>query len=470
MTQITIERHHSAEQRNAETSKPAKKSWRDVLKIHPAAKLFPLLSGTELRELADDIGKNGLRSPIMMTSPHSEDEQMLLDGRNRLDALELLGVEIVAQCSPNYQNGGGMHARYSDRGNGEDGYALNIPSRFVPANRQKGSYKFVDHLPNKSDPYAAVISANIFRRHLTAEQKSDLVAKLLKLMPEKSNRVIAEQAKVDDKTVGKIRGKLESTAEIPQLKTRVGKDNKSRPASKREKTGEAVSAADIMEERSRRVEHWSPGCDSEPHDAEKVAEPGDSQQAIDDTRVLIARLGEITRHSREAFDNLRSLDPELLPELSDKLVEATESFRVLFESIEPLIFETLEPPIFETLEPPPTNRRLAPITADAELPDLTRNLLIPNLKARYAAFDRGSRDMQLRDKVQSALEDLSNTARVLASNIAMSSHNLREELRNRNHEDEQDQGAHAPEPPGEAAPVDDLDIPPFLRRTAEREV
>ena len=42
------------------------------------------------------------------------------------------------------------------------------------------------------------------RRHLTAEQKREIVAKVLKAQPEKSNRTIASQTKVDHKTVGSV--------------------------------------------------------------------------------------------------------------------------------------------------------------------------------------------------------------------------------------------------------------------------
>ena len=72
------------------------------------------------------------------------------------------------------------------------------------------------------------MSANIHRRHLTAEQKRESIAKVLKAQPSKSNRTIAKQAKVDDKTVAVVRGKLEATAEIPQLTKTVGKDGKAR--------------------------------------------------------------------------------------------------------------------------------------------------------------------------------------------------------------------------------------------------
>src|SRR5262249_51135539 len=66
------------------------KSWRDVLPVHPAADLFPLMSEAELRELGEDIKKNGLQIPIVVQ--RDGDAFKLLDGRNRLDAMELVGV------------------------------------------------------------------------------------------------------------------------------------------------------------------------------------------------------------------------------------------------------------------------------------------------------------------------------------------------------------------------------------------
>ena len=61
-----------------------------------------------------------------------------------------------------------------------------------------------------ADPYALAVSLNIHRRHLTGEQKRELIAKLLKAKPEASNRSIGAQIKVDDKTVASVRRELES--------------------------------------------------------------------------------------------------------------------------------------------------------------------------------------------------------------------------------------------------------------------
>jgi hypothetical protein len=42
------------------------KSWRDVLPIHPAAELFPLMSPGELRALGEDIKTNKLHEPVAL--------------------------------------------------------------------------------------------------------------------------------------------------------------------------------------------------------------------------------------------------------------------------------------------------------------------------------------------------------------------------------------------------------------------
>ena len=76
---------------------PQPKSWRDVLPIHPAAELFPLMSEPELRELGEDIQANGLQAPIVLY------KGKLLDGRNRLDAMELVGIKFeIGGHGPNY--------------------------------------------------------------------------------------------------------------------------------------------------------------------------------------------------------------------------------------------------------------------------------------------------------------------------------------------------------------------------------
>jgi hypothetical protein len=54
---------------------------------HPAADIFPLLTGRAFAELVDSIRANGQREPIVMF------EGCILDGRNRWQACEMVGIE-----------------------------------------------------------------------------------------------------------------------------------------------------------------------------------------------------------------------------------------------------------------------------------------------------------------------------------------------------------------------------------------
>ncbi|MCF6100351.1 ParB/Srx family N-terminal domain-containing protein [Mesorhizobium muleiense] len=184
-------------------------SWRDHIRVHPAADLFPMMSEAELRELAADIKANDLRLPVIIW--HDDDgTEWLLDGRNRLDALELIGEKLITP----------------------DG-KLSV-------------YDYHTDKADRGDPYAYVISLNIKRRHLTAEQKRDLIAKLLKAGPERSNRQIAGVVKASHVTVGKVREEMEATGQVDQLTKTVGADGKARTRD-RHKPGHAKrNAASIL--------------------------------------------------------------------------------------------------------------------------------------------------------------------------------------------------------------------------------
>jgi hypothetical protein len=185
---------------------PSAKSWRDVLAVHPAADLLPLMSPDELRELGEDIRARGLLVPIVLYRDRNDDLS-LLDGRNRLDAMARAGIEFEVKETPPF------------------GWGVTGRGVFNPAGNTVTLVEDVD-------PYAFVISANINRRHLTAEQKRALIADLLKATPEKSNRQIAETVKADDKTVGSVRRELEGRAEIPHTETRTDSRGRQQPASK----------------------------------------------------------------------------------------------------------------------------------------------------------------------------------------------------------------------------------------------
>ena len=168
--------------------------------FHPLADKFPLLEGDEFYALADSIRDNGLNDPITLF------EGKILDGRNR------------------YR--GAKEVRYNF------------------------SEKDFRQLPEGKNPKAFVILANITRRHLTPEQKRDVVAELIKDDPTLSNRMIAEIAKVSHHTAGDVRTELETTGQIAQLAATTGKDGKTRKVkAKGEKKSKAKSEKDKPPER-----------------------------------------------------------------------------------------------------------------------------------------------------------------------------------------------------------------------------
>lgn len=61
------------------------------LVIHEFANLYPMLSEEELQEMADDIAQNGQQNPIIIKNG------VLIDGRNRLAACKLAGIEPLIQ-------------------------------------------------------------------------------------------------------------------------------------------------------------------------------------------------------------------------------------------------------------------------------------------------------------------------------------------------------------------------------------
>jgi hypothetical protein len=201
-------------------------NWRDHVDVHPAADLFPLMSEAELRELGEDIKKNGLQNDIVLCVRDDGDDgrPCLLDGRNRLDALAMAGMLAVDD-----------HARLCIKR--ADGELREIRSEYIRG----------------GDPQKHAYSLNLHRRHLTPEQRRELIGKLLTEKPEASDRQVAKLVKADHKTVAAVRAEKESTGEIPQLKKTVGADGKARrrPA----KTAERNAQRKKQDKERREREH-----------------------------------------------------------------------------------------------------------------------------------------------------------------------------------------------------------------------
>src|SRR5262245_1175856 len=99
--------------------------WRDKYNVHPAADVFPMMEGEELAALVEDIKTKGLKTPITMHK-----NGVLLDGRNRLHALDLAGLEL--------------------------------PRRMV-------------NVYSGDDPVGLILSANAYRRQLSKQDWADAI-------------------------------------------------------------------------------------------------------------------------------------------------------------------------------------------------------------------------------------------------------------------------------------------------------
>jgi ParB-like chromosome segregation protein Spo0J len=135
---------------------------------HPFSAMFPPITAEDFDKLVDDIKKNGLLQAIVVY------QGKILDGNNRYRAC------LQARIKPRF-------------------------TELVEA--------------GDAQAQAYVISANIHRRHLSLEQRREIIATLLKADSTKSNRQIGETTKADHKTVGAVRAGSEACGEIPHTET-----------------------------------------------------------------------------------------------------------------------------------------------------------------------------------------------------------------------------------------------------------
>jgi ParB-like nuclease domain len=219
------------------------------LTAHPHAAMFPMSLDDELAELTADIEKHGQREPIRLY------EGQILDGRNRYEACLRIGIEP----------------------------------------------KTVQY--EGDDPAAFVISANLYRRHLTPAQKQEVVEKLLAAKPERSDRAIGKLARVDHKTVGTRRAELEARGEIPHVEKRADTKGRSYPVHREGTSASApVATPDVIGSKA----------DREARKASKaiiaflgVLHEGDIYRRLDELLRMLGhekkRIAELTKIQREVL-------------------------------------------------------------------------------------------------------------------------------------------------------------------------
>ena len=143
--------------------------WTEILRhydeitgIHPAADLFPMVEGDELRELCADIKERGLQQPIIVWR-----DGTLLDGRNRLLACYRTNQEVVLETY--------------------DG----------------------------DDPVQFSLSANLHRRHLNAGQRAVVALKVRELLQPAARERQGERTDLKPKAPD-IRADLRESSSTPK--------------------------------------------------------------------------------------------------------------------------------------------------------------------------------------------------------------------------------------------------------------
>jgi hypothetical protein len=156
---------------------------KDSPKVHPAAGDFPMMDKVALKELSDNIKANGQQFPITFWKKDGS----LLDGRNRHAACLMAGIPPKTD------------------------------------------------LYEGDDPVGFILAANIHRRHLTPAEKRDLIDKLIKRYPEKSNHQLARDIKAGPNTVARRRAKAEAKGDVVQRTTVVDSKGRKQPTKKSRK-------------------------------------------------------------------------------------------------------------------------------------------------------------------------------------------------------------------------------------------
>ncbi|PBC83998.1 MULTISPECIES: ParB N-terminal domain-containing protein [unclassified Streptomyces] len=226
-----------------------------TLKIHPAADIFPMLSQDELLDLAESIKAEGQHHPIVLDA-----DGAVLDGRNRLAACKLAGVDP----------------------------------------------RFTTHTGN--DPLAEVLSGNLRRRHIGKGQQAMITIMACSL----SGHSLREQAKLH----GLSRSRLSAANVVLKHSRRLAEQVRTG------ETGLDTAYRTALEDKARTAalqEKYDRLREYAPELAEQVTE---GLLAIDDAISTLDERqeeGRLQHHVRDA-DAIRLADGDTAPSLA-QLVE-----------------------------------------------------------------------------------------------------------------------------------------------------
>jgi len=239
----------------------------------PYRDLLPPLDPAERAALKKGIEKDGIRTPIIL-----DEYRNVIDGANRVEVALELGV-------------------------------TEIPEIVYTGLSEEEKRRMAEDL-------------NLKRRHLTSEQKRQIVARRLKADPFKSDRQIAEDVGVDHKTVGSERNRLVSTGEIPQSKTSRGSDGRTRKRTRRS-TSALKTAAGTTTKPGENATNQSKRQPTKP--SEKLASRSDTWHRLQIHGESLVRIGQ-------QIIELAGYGPTRC--LDDELPVAIEELRAELKSLE----------------------------------------------------------------------------------------------------------------------------------------
>jgi hypothetical protein len=272
-------------------------SWRDTVKIWPAAELLPMLSKDEATELRENIRKNGLC--VAVVTYIKDGTEWLLDGRNRLDQMEAIGMTVV------------------------DGKGR-IKSTY------KGKSPATGFTEKQIDDW--VIATNIVRRQLSMEQRREFLKKLMKSDPTKSDRKFATLSGMSAPVVGSMRKKLEAAGEIEKnannVQTRTAKALRDNPDKSSKQIAKLVGCSAAMVRKTRRrLEGCSDikkldkiaGCDGKTYTRKPNNEPPKPEKPKPEK----PKISPEEKTAQRALSMLDSIDLHKLPTALTDQIKAT---------------------------------------------------------------------------------------------------------------------------------------------------
>lgn len=233
--------------------------------------VMPRLSADEYADLEKSIETDGVLVPIIV-SPSGE----IIDGHHRAEIAQSLGLpcpEVVKHGSP--------------------------------AELRTFAY-----------------SLNLHRRHLTREQKRDLIAQSLRQDPQLADREHARRTGVSPTTVGAVREELVESGDVSSLDTRTDSLGRQQPATKPPAPDAAGLSAHLAASDESYAEQAAAPELVEPSPA--VTDWLDSSQAVKDSGYVRAYSKSFAR----AHDVLGFSAERLGPLLDQGEVESLEMFAV----------------------------------------------------------------------------------------------------------------------------------------------